>query len=219
MAGEDATAELPPRPDPETGEPQPPEAPAQNPEGYNERKPSRLPAPPKRHGPVLAYYRASRAAVWLTAPVLVAVILIALVLHSGFIALTYWPIWLLLGAYFVFTVYSGRAEVVTAGADWVMKFGRHWVNTYELTSIQYKSRGANGFELVLIDGDRKVSLKPYLVQANRKLWNYVYLGMRHSAANGAEVDRAARSFFPELGEAASRRSTGMRISGRTDDES
>ena len=45
MATDDTTADLPPRPDPETGQPVTPEAPTQTTEGYNEKKPSRVPDP------------------------------------------------------------------------------------------------------------------------------------------------------------------------------
>lgn len=202
MAGNDAASQLPPRPDPRTGEPRPPAAPTQHAEGYNERTPSRDPAPPKGQSPVLEYSRESRLAAWLTAPVPVVVILAALVVPSGFHALTYWPIWLLLAAYFAFLVYASRSEVLTAGADW-MKFRKRWVRTYELTSIRLVPRGANGHELILEDSDgRAVGITPYLLQANRRLWDLVYLGMRYSAANGANIDRTARGAFPEVAAAS-----------------
>lgn len=202
MAGDDITDQLPPRPDAQTGEPRPPAAPTQHAEGYNERKPSRVPRPPKGQSPVLEYYRASRLSVWLTAPVPVVVIVVALVLHSGIHALGYWQIWLLLAGYFAFLIYASRSEVVTAGADWV-RFRRHWVRTYELTSIRLVARGANGHDLVLEDRDgRAVGAKPYLFQANRRLWDLVHLGMRHSAANGAEVNRPARGTYPEVAAAS-----------------
>ncbi|WP_263251669.1 hypothetical protein [Saccharopolyspora rosea] len=132
------------------------------------------------------------------------VILIALVVHSGFHALSCWPIWLVLAAYLAFLVYASRSEVLTAGADW-MKFRRRWVPTYELTSIQLVPRGANGHELILEDSHgRAVGITPYLLQANRRLWDLVYLGMRYSAANGATIDRTARGAFPEVAAASLR---------------
>ncbi|CAM00080.1 hypothetical protein SACE_0739 [Saccharopolyspora erythraea NRRL 2338] len=164
---------------------------------------------------MLEYYRGSRLSAWLTSLVPSAVLLVAGMLHSGVMwTLTFWPTWLFVGGLYAFNVYAWRSEVVTAGADWV-RFRRHWVCTYELTSIRLVARGANGHDLVLEDRDgRAVGAKPYLFQANRRLWDLVYLGMRHSAANGAEVNRPARGTYPEVAAAGLR---GSKSRGRTQD--
>ena len=54
MGTEHSAGELPPRPDAESGEPVPPEAPTVTAEGFNEKKRSRVPKPPPGRGPVLA---------------------------------------------------------------------------------------------------------------------------------------------------------------------
>jgi hypothetical protein len=180
LAAENLNPDLPPTPDPETGEPKPPAAPTQHAEGYNERKPSRVPTPPPGHGPIPA-----------------AIVLIAGIWRSGFDALTDWVLWVFVIPVYAWSVYVGRANVVSAGTDWVM-CRKYWVRTYELTSIRLVSRGVNGAALRLADSERSVDMPLSLVQSNRELWNYVYLGMRYSAANGAEVNRAARNTYPEL---------------------
>ncbi|MEV4643639.1 hypothetical protein [Saccharopolyspora sp. NPDC049357] len=69
---------------------------------------------------------------------------------------------------------------------------------YELTSINYVGRGSGtSFAVVLKDRERSVELPLHIVQANKQLWDLVYLGMRYSATNGAEVNRAMRSQFPD----------------------
>ncbi|GAA2784938.1 hypothetical protein [Saccharopolyspora taberi] len=134
---------------------------------------------------------------WLSAPAPVLILLIGAVWHSGFVALTYWFVWVIVAAVFAFTVYVGRATVVTAGSDWVRCNGAA-VRTYELISIRYAARGMGGVDLVLTDRTGSVVIPLSHLQANKRLWGYVYLGMRYSAANGAKLDRTTRAQFPEL---------------------
>ncbi|QGK68979.1 hypothetical protein GIY23_04995 [Allosaccharopolyspora coralli] len=146
-------------------------------------------------------YRQRKLASWLTALAPPFVLAVALYLYGGLWALSLWPNWVLIGGLFVYLVYASRAEVVTAGADW-LKIGKHWVKTYELTGIEYQPRGMNGYELVLSDETRTVRFTPRLIQANRKIWDLVHLGMRYSVANGAELNNDARAAFPEIDPAA-----------------
>jgi hypothetical protein len=140
----------------------------------------------------------SKLGVWLAAPVPVMVLLGAFVLYGGLVVLTYWFIWVLLAGYLVFLIHHGRSEVTTAGTDWV-RSNRHWVRTYELTSIRCEPRGGgSSFALVLKDRERRVELPLHVVQANKELWDLVYLGMRYSVANGAETNRSARATFPDF---------------------
>ena len=201
MATDDTTADLPPRPDPETGRPVPPEAPTQTAEGYNEKKPSRVPDPPPGHGPVLAQYRQKRLLSWVGGFIPVVVLAVTWVIYDGLSALTFWPMWILLAIAYTWTVYVARANVVTAGADWV-KTRKYWVNTYELTKIEAHANGPNQPTVSLEDRERSVEMTISLIESDRTLWNYVYLGMRHSAANGAEINLPAQGTWPELAEAA-----------------
>ncbi|MFD0919055.1 hypothetical protein ACFQ16_04790 [Saccharopolyspora rosea] len=195
---------LPTQPDAQTGEPRPPAAPTQHAEGYNERKTSRIPPPPKGQGPVLEWYRDSRLASWLGGLVPAGAIFVAGIWHSGLPAVTSWALWVFVVAAYAFGFYASRRDVVTAGSDW-LRYSKHWVRTYELTSIRLVPRGANGHELVLEDAEgRAVGITPRLLQANRRLWDLVYLGMRYSAANGANIDRTARGAFPEVAAASPR---------------
>ena len=194
-------AQLPPRPDPETGTPAPPKAPVQYPEGYNEKNP-RFPSPPPGKGPALAVYRQKRIASWGGGFILVAVLMVAIVLYDGFEPLTRWQIWVIFAVGYFWTVFVHRVDTVSAGADWVRAGRKHWVNTYELTRIQIRTYGTNQPGLVLADQERAIEVDLGLLQYERKVWDYVHLGMLHSAANGADVDLRARAAFPQIADAA-----------------
>ncbi len=191
---------LPPRPDPYTGQPLPPAAPFEfRSHGRARTSRSQTPRPPDGHGPVLEHYcRRWAWFIWLAAPVPIVFLLTAGIWYSGFAILSRWFTWIFLVSYLLFVGYTGRSDVVSAGADWV-RFNRRWVRTYELTRVRYLPVG-QGFscELVLADNERSVTIPVKFLQANKQLWNYVYLGIRHSAANGAELTHTARSHFPEL---------------------
>lgn len=198
MAGDD-TIELPSRPDRETGEPRPPAAPVEHSgDGWVEKPPRRLPPPPEGQGPTLEYYRESARSVWLGGLVPAGLLLLLAVWHSGTIAFTQWFVWLIIGVVYAFIVYRGRSAVLTAGAEWV-RINRYWVRLYELTRIHYviTAQGA-GREFSLDDRCGGITVPLHVLQSNERLWDLVYLGMRHSAASGAEVTRAARAHFPEL---------------------
>ena len=201
MDTNDSPTEIPPRPDSNTGKPVPPAAPTQFPEGYKEENP-RLPAPPPGMGPTLAVYRQKRLVSWAGGLIPVAVLMVSFLLYDGLKVLTLWPIWLILAISYTWTVFVHRANAVSAGADWVRGGRKHWVKTYELTRINLRSYGSNQPGLVLADHERTVEISLGLLQYERKIWDYVYLGMRHSAANGAELDRNTRATFPEIAEAA-----------------
>lgn len=190
---------LPPQPDLHTGEPAPPEAPRTaigNMGG--EEYPYRLPKAPEGEGPTLAYYRESNKTVWLSASVVPIFILLASIAYGGLIVLTYWFIWAIMGVIFAIVVYQGRSEILTAGVEW-LRFGTYWVRTYELTRMDCLP-AANGArqDIAFNDAHRSVVIPIKTLQADKKLWNYVHLGLRHSVANGAEITRSVRSQFPEL---------------------
>jgi len=207
MGTEHSAGELPPRPDAESGEPVPPEAPTVTAEGFNEKKRSRVPKPPPGRGPVLAHYRQRRYLSWLGGFIPVTVLAIAFLLHSGLEAVKIWPLWILLGVVYAWSVFVSRANVVSAGSDWVM-CRKYWVDTYGLAKIDCRSQGLNQPVLVLEDAERSLEMPISLAEADRTLWNYVFLGMRHSAAGGAAVTLRARATYPQLGEHAVGRERG-----------
>ena len=201
MTADEPAAQLPPRPDPETGTPAPPEAPVQYPEGYGETIP-RFPGPPPGKGPTLAVYRQKRIVSWVGGLLPVAVLVVSFVLYDGLKVLTLWPIWIILAVAYSWTVFVHRVGTVSAGADWVRGGRKHWVDTYGLTRIHIRTYGSNQPGLVLADQERTVEISLGLLQYERKVWDYVHLGLRHSAANGAELNLNARATFPEIAEAA-----------------
>ena len=202
MDTDGSPAAIPPRPDPTTGIPTPPAAPTQFPEGYNETKRPRIPTPPPGKGPTLAVYRQKLFLSWASGLIPVAFLVIAAVLYGGFKPLSLWPVWIILAVVYIWTVFIMRINTVSAGADWVRGGRKHWVNTYELTRINLRSYGSNQPALVLADQEHAVEIPLGVLQYERKVWDYVYLGMLHSAASGAELDRSTRATFPEVAEAA-----------------
>lgn len=103
---------------------------------------------------------------------------------------------------YTWTVVVHRVGTISAGADWVRGGRKHWINTCELARINLRTYASNQPGLVLADQERTVEIDLGLLQYERKVWDYVHLGMRHSAANGAELDRNTRATFPEIAEAA-----------------
>lgn len=192
--------DLPPKPDAETGEPRPPTAPTQFGEADNDQRAGTPPAPPVGQSPTLEYYRTSRKEATLGTAVGVVFLLLIAVWNDGSInALAEWYIWPWVLLWIGWYVYASRhRDLVRAGVDWVGG-KKAWVRTYELAKIRYLPRGAGGTDLELTDSSgRTLLIKLNEIQSNHQLWNYVYLGMRHSAAGGAELNHTARVQFPEL---------------------
>jgi hypothetical protein len=201
MHADDPSAGLPPRPDPQTGKPIPPAAPTQHPEGYKEKNP-RFPAPPPGMGPTLAVYCQKLLVSWASGFIPVVVLTVAGILYGGFEVLTLWTVWTILAIVYAWTVFIMRINTVSAGADWVRGGRKHWVKIYELTQIHLRNHGSNQPGLFLADQERTVEIPLGVLQYERNVWNFVHLGMQHSAANGAELDANARATFPEIAEAA-----------------
>ena len=81
---------------------------------------------------------------------------------------------------------------MSAGADW-FRYNNNFVMTYELVSIEV-SGYAGGWNIDLADkADHKVSTTLSRIQANNELWDLVYNGIRHSAADGASTNTLART--------------------------
>jgi hypothetical protein len=190
---------LPPEPDPVTGLPRPPAVPLDHSWGHGHReltdRASSPPEPPLGQGPTLEWTTRP----WKGLPSRVA---FALAILVGFLTLRDWGIgwmseWKLwttilvlsaLAALFVVWAEGGLA----AGADWV-RYGKNWINIYELTTVKLGEPRARN-RLILKDADgRDFSMGLSMLQTNPALWDLVYNGMLHSVHHGgATVNERAR---------------------------
>ncbi|MGJ7909169.1 hypothetical protein ACOQFL_22135 [Actinopolyspora sp. H202] len=204
MAEESSIREqLPPRPDPWTGEPRPPRAPGffqqDNPlkdsDPERDRNRRRKPEPPEGHGPVLEWYRHSQRyaiRMGVAASVLIGV-LIGVDQGFDYSWLDMWWTWVFLvvagfGMYGIF-----RLVDPAAGAEW-LKVGRTWVLLYELTEIKVRHRGMSMHLDLKDSGGRSVQTKVDEIQKDRDMWDLVYNGLLHSVVvNGASTNNAVHS--------------------------
>lgn len=195
---------VPPRPDPCTGEPAPPAAPAYRgpdlPTGHNpgaDRRVGRRPSPPPGSGPVLCAYRPSLRGrafrLLLAVAILVAGSAILSVLQGdGLALLSAWPVWpvIVIGAVLMARPYPVRT--ISVGSDWLQRSGRRreHVRLYELTRIE-AGRAQPPVRLLLADSDQALLFRLDELQPDRAAWNLIFNGIRHSVATGARIDDAA----------------------------
>lgn len=185
--------ELPPKPDPDTGEPRPPRAP-----GLVDKKksaeeeirgrvtdPAKAPAPPEGEGPLLAWYKSSRRAALLVTAWGLPLLVVGVTLLQGFSIewMKFWQLWALI-VLFLAGLYSlQRTVVCSAGAEW-LKVGKTWVRLYELVEVKAKHR-SNAIHLDFKDGGgREVMVEVDDLQGNRDVWDLVYNGILHSVIAG-----------------------------------
>ncbi|MGH3519497.1 MAG: hypothetical protein ACRDQ7_19175 [Haloechinothrix sp.] len=206
----DRFANLPPRPDPQTGEPFPPQGrsflgsdtkPEDDPD--RETRLAHRPEPPEGMGPVLAWHKENlrgKAGLFLTT---VGIFVVGLTILSllrgdgGFDWAQFWFIWLgILGVSFLITR-PFSYWVTSAGADWLqiqrIRWGAtrgNYVKLYELAKIDAYYGGGNIF-LTLWDGERGTEQSFHDLQQDRRIWDLIYNGILHSVAAGAEVSRRA----------------------------
>ncbi|WP_438388963.1 hypothetical protein [Actinopolyspora saharensis] len=200
-----AASELPPKPDPVTGEPRPPRAPG----FHKENKPPkeqdrdrdqstrRMPTPPEGEGRMLEWYRHSQRSAITGGVIAFVISVVALTLMQGFDIrwMQFWYIWLMLvlialGIYGIF-----RSVEAAVGAEW-LKVGRAWVRLYELTEIKARHR-SNAIHLDLTDSSgRKVMVKSDDIQEDRDMWDLIYNGILHSViTGGAKTNNLVHSAF------------------------
>lgn len=147
----DPTNDLPPKPDPVTGEPRPPHAPNfRGDEKYNEstqdRRRSRKPSPPPGQNPVLAWRQGSpwsaiQSGLWGFGLLVVLTSLITLAdRHGPFHWMQFWQLWLIIAVGVLAATLTIGSDRCLAGADWV-RYRKSWVRTYELSviSVRYTS--------------------------------------------------------------------------------
>lgn len=189
--------DIPPRPDRQTGEPQPPHAPAY--EGRDVGDVGPRPGPPPGCGPALAWYREGR---WAG----VVSYVIFFVLAALFLTVYGWAstedplqwarMWPTLAFVVIFPLlpaFTIKGRRCAAGADWV-RVRKSWVSIYELAIISV--RHSSGVELKLVDGDgREVEANFVILQHNQKIWDLLYNGLLHSTVNGAVVSPTAIKYL------------------------
>lgn len=191
------TSQLPPRPDPRTGEPRPPEAPIDGRRRMGEQDENglnKIPSAPPGRGPVLEWFVPSRSSSWITALV-IPVIGFALLTFwdTGFGWMKAWYLWAILLAPIPYMFWQDSGSRVSAGADWVSCFEGRYLRTYELTKVKM-SVGGTGRWLDLEDGQGgALYINAAELQRNPKVWDLVYLGILYSVhEGGAETNKLAR---------------------------
>lgn len=101
-----------------------------------------------------------------------------------------WPMWLFIVLFPILPSITIKGDRCAAGADWV-RVRKSWVAIYELRMISMRYY-ASGAELKLIDSNRReLEADLLILQTNRQVWDLLYNGMLHSAANGAAVSPMA----------------------------
>ena len=90
---------------------------------------------------------------------------------------------------------SWRAARCVVGADWLLYRGV-WVKTYELTDINAHPAEDATMLLSLTDVDgRTIEAGFAALQRDRRVWDYLYNGIRYSIAAGAQLRGNARQYF------------------------
>ncbi|WP_216207018.1 hypothetical protein [Amycolatopsis aidingensis] len=205
--------QLPPRPNPDTGEPLPPHAPGYSgPDhpGNNPRLAGPMfgpPEPPPGMGPCLAWHRddiTGNIRRYIVALAILALGSSVLSLLRGDTfgdALTYWPVWIVIVVFAYLMSDPLTFKTMSAGADW-LQWGtrKRWyhrtpraghVKFYDLVSITASGSGITIY-LRLEDTEGNVLYRmPHALQQNRHIWDLLYNGILHSVANGAEIDNLA----------------------------
>lgn len=191
---EPPSAPLPPRPDPVTGNPRPPQVPLgfdlrHSPVKASER--GRRPTPPIADEPALEWYCRPRS--WVAAGLILVIMVVPLTIaQRGLSWMGFWWFWpILAGVCLLAFVKSG--ERIAAGAAWFM-YGRCVVRTYELTSVKLvRSSGGRASELELRDAHGgKAFVGMWKFQLHPRMWDLVYNGIRHSVRAGAETNGRVR---------------------------
>jgi hypothetical protein len=187
------TDELPPMPDRHTGQPRPPRAPARDgkDESHVPWNARRVPQPPDGEGPVLEWHYKNRESQLLQFGIAALIVVVfGTVTQGGLTWTRHWALWGVVIATGMLVLFAARTQRYSAGADWFMH-RKEFVKTYELTSIKYTKDFGDG-DIDLDDhhgGGVKASLTA--VWDNPDLWDLVYNGIRHSVANGAQVNDLA----------------------------
>lgn len=208
-------AELPPKPDPQTGQPFPPEAPfysgpelPQNQErGPMAGSPPRRAAAPDAMGPALAWRQIGakdgvRGYLWSLVILIVGMGIVSLLKGYGLDGLSFWQVWLIIivGAYLMADPLT--RQTISAGADWVQwKRRPKWyqrrrdrgtfLKIYRLTKIEGYGAGPVLYVRIVDEDGRGIDRTRTELHPDRRIWDLMYNGIQHSIANGCEINSLA----------------------------
>lgn len=226
--------ELPPRPDPNTGEPFPPHAPvyqgndtAPEDNPLRERRLSHKPTPPDGMGPVIAWNRSNiKGKIHLyiisLAILIVGMSVITMAEGDGIDWMRYWPLWLFFAIVAYLMSSPLKFETTSVGADWLQirimhpfrRTKQDHIKLYELIEIDGSSSPTAQF-LRINDGNLASERPLHEWQGDRRIWDLMYNGILHSVANGAHINKHAVQLLrindtPALEIARQRGRSGMR---------
>ncbi|MER5392697.1 hypothetical protein [Saccharopolyspora sp. NPDC002686] len=185
-------ADLPAKPDVQTGEPRPPEAPlVLGKMGPATTDLDQAGPVPDGRGPALDVFIQDRRTVLLGSLIVMGVIVIGASLQRGSFEWMSDPVMLgIVGVAGLIMVLRGWSTRLTAGSDW-LRVNRKWIDTYKITNIHLYGVIV-GWTLVLQDENgRKVRTYLGSLEANRELWALVYNGLAHSVRTGATFNAMA----------------------------
>lgn len=193
--------ELPPRPDPETGEPRPPQAPAFRssrpartkqpfPNGSYSSADEERPTRPEDGGPALVWKSPDQFRQVKVGALGFVVLALGVFALQGFDRtwMSFALPWLVILVGSVLVGLRARDKPIAVGAEW-LRAGRERVQLYELTEIG-TTRWKSELFLLLTDRDgRRLGVNAEELRAHPPMYDLVYNGMLHSAvAGGAETD-------------------------------
>lgn len=104
-------------------------------------------------------------------------------------------VWIVLAVFLMWELATMRqGSWLAAGAVWVQQ-DKYWVNTYELTRIQFTVSGLNRVLKLSDSSGRNIyGLNIRKIQSNQPMWDLVYNGILHSVASGnCDISDKARS--------------------------
>lgn len=198
---------LPPRPDPYTGEPRPPEAPSKlaRPGKRRSARWARYPPAPEGCGPVLEWFQPAVGSMAVSVGLVTSgLLLVGVILFAGFHSLLQpqaVPV-LVGGGVLSAAMVVGDSLLprglinnvrVSAGADW-LAVPSGWVDTYELDAVAVQ--GTLVPDVVLTDSaGRMIQISVADLQANQRLWDLVHNGLLHSDTQGAVISDDARTWL------------------------
>lgn len=192
--------ELPPRPDPQTGEPRPPRAPAfsssrperttqQFPNGSFSSASEEPPESPDGEGPALAWESSNPREQLKIGAIGLAVLVLGVSALRGFdLSWMTSPLHcLVILAVSALVALRARKKPVAVGAEW-LRVGRHWVRIHELAEI-HTTRWKSELYLLLTDRNgRRAGVNAEQLRDRPPMYDLVYNGMLHSVvAGGAET--------------------------------
>ncbi len=193
--------DLPPKPDPQTGEPRPPHAPLEPgwkmPEDKHKRGKEKVPSPPAGEGPILEWFcpTPGRGGTFVG---------IALLIFAGFLTIrdggfgwmAHWFLWAIMAPFLAILWFTNKSTRMSAGSDWIFYGKKSFIKTYELVQVNATAGGAARYLDLKDRHDNTLYVQLNDLQLNRELWDLVYNGILHSVhVNGAETNKMAKDFL------------------------